>query len=101
LLAFGGQPVQQQRIVELAAARADLLRIGGKRCELIVEDRLCLVQQTAEQRRFAIVDAPARDQAQQILAALGVQVGLDFGDPGVRRGDQKYPSCFFFSIEAD
>ena len=32
---------------------------------------------------------------------MRVEIGLDvFGDQGALMGHQKYPSCFFFSIDA-
>ena len=65
LLALGGQAVDQQREIEVAAARADLLRVGGQRRELILEDHLRLVEQPADQRRLAVVHAAAGDEAQQ------------------------------------
>ena len=102
LLALGRQAVDQQREVELVAARAHLLGVGRQRRELILEDHLGLVQQPADQRRLAVIHAAAGDEAQQALALVRAQVGVDVGVDEV--GDvrhQKYPSTFFFSIDAD
>ena len=85
LLALGGEAVEQQREVELAVDRAVAARLDLERGELVVEDEPGLEQQPADQRALAVVDAAAGDEAQQALLA----------DRG-----QKYPSCFFFSIEA-
>jgi hypothetical protein len=85
LLALGGEAVEQQREVELAVDRAVAARLDLERGELVVEDETGLEQQPADQRALAVVDAAAGDEAQQAVLA----------DRG-----QKYPSCFFFSIEA-
>ena len=85
LLALGGQPVEQQREVEVAVDGAVAPGIGLQRGELVIEDQPGLEQQTPDQRRLAVVDRAARDEAQQALLAQRAQ---------------KYPSCFFFSIDA-
>ncbi len=102
LLALGGEAIDEQREVELAALRADLLRVGLERRELVLEDHLRVVEQPADQRGLAVVDAAAGDEAQQALVLVLVQVGLDvLLDQVGNVGHQKYPSCFFFSIDAD
>ena len=53
------------------------LRVGRQRRELILEDHLGFVQQPADQRRFAVVDAAAGDEAQQVLPLVRAKVGLD------------------------
>jgi len=85
LLALGGEPVEQQGEVELALDRAVAPRVGLERRELVIEDQPGLEQQPPDQRRLAVVDGAAGDEAQQALLADRAQ---------------KYPSCFFFSIEA-
>ena len=67
LLALGRQPVDQQREVESLALRAVPPAVGLQRRELVVEDLPRLVQQPADQRRLAVVDAAAGDEAQQLL----------------------------------
>jgi hypothetical protein len=42
-----------------------------QRLELVVEDLPRLVEQAADQRALAVVDAAARDEAQQALLADG------------------------------
>ena len=74
LLALGREPVDQQREVDLLALGAVALAIGFERFELVVEDLLGLVQQAPDQRRLAVIDAAAGDEAQQLLALL-------FGEP--------------------
>ena len=102
LLALGRKPVDQQREVEIAALRAHLLGVGLKRRELVLEEHLGFVEQSSDERRLAVVDRAAGDEAQQVLVFLGLQIGLDVaaGEFDEAR-HQKYPSCFFFSIEAD
>ncbi len=102
LLPFGRQPIDQQREINLVTARANLLRVALERRELILEDHLRLVQQPPDQRRLPIVHAAAGDEAQEALVLVRAQVGFDVGVD--QRGDvrhQKYPSTFFFSIDAD
>ncbi len=50
LLALGREAVDQQREVELAALRADFLRVGLERRELVLEDHLRVVEQPPDQR---------------------------------------------------
>ena len=90
LLALGLEAVDQQREVDVGADRAVLLRVAFERRELVVEDQLLLVEQPADQGRLAVVDRAAGQQAQ------GRQRVLAQG-----RVHQKYPSRFFFSIDAD
>jgi hypothetical protein len=46
------------------------LAVGLQRSELVVEDLARLVQQPSDQRRLAVVDAAAGDEAQQLLVLL-------------------------------
>ena len=41
-----------------------------QRTQLIVEDLLCLPEQAADKRAFAIIDATAGDKTQQVLIGL-------------------------------
>ena len=85
LLALGGQAVDEQGEVELAALGADLLRVGLQRGEVVLEDQLRLVEEAADQRALAVVDRPAGDEAQQRLVLVVLEVGLDVvGDQGVQ-----------------
>ena len=85
LLALGRQPVEQQREVEVALDRAVAPRVGLQRRQLVLEHQAGLEQQAPDQRRLAVIHGAAGDEPQQALLALRAQ---------------KYPSCFFFSIEA-
>jgi hypothetical protein len=62
-----------------------LLRIGCERRDLVVEDLLRIVQQTPDQRRLAVIDRPAGDEAQDVLAAMGAQecIEAEFGRAGL------------------
>ena len=52
------------------ALRPVPLAVAFQRGELVVEDLLALVQQPADQRRLAVIDAAAGDEAQKLLALL-------------------------------
>jgi hypothetical protein len=69
LLALGRQPVEQQRVVDLAVLGAGPARVGLQRGQLVLEDELGLPQQAADQRALAVVDAPAGDEAEQVRGA--------------------------------
>ena len=70
LLALGGEAVDQQREIDLLALRADALAVGFERGELVLEDHLGIVEQPADQRGLAVVDAAAGDEAQQRLVLV-------------------------------
>ena len=90
LLALGGQAVEQQREVEVAALGADLGRVGLERGEVILEHEVRLVEQAADERRLAVVDAAAGDEPQQALVLVRGQVLLDVrGDELRSVGHQK------------
>ena len=87
LLALGGQAVEQQREVELVALRCrPVFESRFERGELVVEDQLGLVEQPADQRALAVVDAAAGDEAQQALVLVRAQVGVDVLGRERRRG---------------
>ena len=100
LLALGRETVEYQRVVDVAAARAELPGIGVQRRQLVVAKRMALVKQAAEQRAVAIVHAAAGDEPQRPPIIARIRHWIDFHRDRVRwRQRQKYPSCFFFSIE--
>ena len=65
LLALGRQAVDQQREVEILAGRAELAGITLQRVHLVVEDRIGLEEQAADQGRLAVVHRAAGDEAQE------------------------------------
>src|SRR5207237_9383946 len=77
LLALGGKSIDEKREIEIAALSADLLRVGFKRRELVFEQHLGFIEKPSDQGRFAVIDAAAGDEAQEILLLLGAQVDLD------------------------
>jgi hypothetical protein len=97
LLAFGGEAVEEQREVELAALRADAPRLRVERLDLIVEQRAALVEETSDERALAVVDVAARDEPEQALVLSLLEIPEQVGVGGCA---QKYPSFFFFSIDA-
>src|SRR5207248_370966 len=59
------------------------------------------VEQPTDQRRLAVIDRAADDEAQQALALLPGQKVVEVEHRRFwTRGHQKYPSCFLRSIEA-
>ena len=77
------------------------LRVGLEGREVVLEDELGVVEQPADEGALAVVDAAAGDEAQHRLVLVLVEVGVDVvGEEVVRDvGHQKYPSCFFFSMD--
>ena len=68
LLALVLEPIEQQRKINFVTGRPETPGFALQRAELVVEDRTALVEQPADQRRFAVVDRPAGSETQQILA---------------------------------
>ena len=104
VFALGGEAVDEQREVDFLPLGADTLAVGLQRGELILEDHLAVIEQAPDQRGLAVVDRSAGDEAQQrlglMLRQIGVDVGRDQRVGAIAGGHQKYPSCFFFSIDA-
>ena len=105
LLALGLEAVDQEREVELAVA-ARALRVALGAFQLILVDLRRIEEQPADQRALAVIDAAAGEKAQQgavlfggepLLQPLFGGVLLAVHDAQTRH--QKYPSCFFFSID--
>ena len=90
LLALGGETVEQQRVVDRVALGAVAAAVGRERGQLVVEQALGVVQQAADQRALAVVDAAAGDEAQQALGLVLLQVGRD-GGAGVGTGGGAAP----------
>ena len=103
LFALGGEPIDEQREIDVLALCADALAVGFERAQLVIENLFRIIEQPADQRRLAIIDRAAGDDAQQVFGLLGRQIGVDIGSDQRIRGKtvhQKYPSCFFFSMLA-
>ncbi|MNS08655.1 hypothetical protein D3C72_401210 [compost metagenome] len=100
LLALGAQAVDQQGEIQFVTLGAELFRVGFELAKLVLEQYLGFIQQSADQGALAVVDTATGDEAQQLLVLLLLQVGRQVAIACV--GDcvhQKYPSCFFFSME--
>ena len=108
LLPLRRQAIHQQGEVESAALGALGFAVRRQRRQLVFEHQLGVVQQAADQGAFAVINAAAGEEAQGGLGALPVQLlGQACGGPSAllwRGGGccvhQKYPSCFFLSMEA-
>ena len=99
LLALGFQAVEQQGEIDVRSGGAVFLRIALERGQMIVEDEVLLVEQTADQGRLAVVDRAAGQEAQG-RARIGAIAALErVGGDGRGTAHQKYPSRFFFSID--
>src|SRR6185369_11655905 len=77
LLALGAEAVDKQREVHRLPLRSVALAVRLESRELVVEHLSCLVEQPADQRRLAVINAAAGDEPQQLLALLLRQPGLD------------------------
>jgi len=75
LLALGREAVEQEGEVEVVALRPDALRVDLERGELILEQELRRVEEPADERALAVVDRAARDEAQQALVLVRIEVG--------------------------
>jgi hypothetical protein len=74
LLALGAQAVGQQREVDVVA-----LARPGDRLVLVLEDRLAVVQQPADEGALAVVHRPGGGDADDVLARRG-DLGGVLGD---------------------
>ena len=77
LLALGLEPVDQQREIDVVAVGAVLPGIALQRRQLVLEDQLGVVEQPADQRRLAVVDRAAGQEAQQRLLLLHGKIVAD------------------------
>ncbi len=73
LLALGLEPVHEKRQVD-AARCAKTLTILLNSPELIVRDKIAIVKETADEGAFAVIDAAARQKAQNAFLLLRGQV---------------------------
>ena len=76
LLALGLEPVDQQRQIDVLAGGAVLAAVARQGRELVLENQLGVVQQPADERRFAIVHRAAGQEAQQALLAPASAVSI-------------------------
>ncbi len=88
---------------------ADPLAVGGQKGKLILKDHLAVVKQAADQGRLAIIHRATGNEPQQRFVLMLEQIGFDVLRNEVmglvrglcrRAAHQKYPACFFNSIDA-
>ena len=84
LLALGRQAVEQKRVVDFPRSCADLLRVRFQGGQLVVEQGLGIVEQEADERALAVVDAAAGVEAQEALGHA--QANARVGHRHARRG---------------
>ena len=77
LLTLGGEPVDQEREVDVAALGPHLLGVAPQRRDLVLEDQLRLEQHPPDQGRLAVVDRAAGDEPERVERGLLLEVGVD------------------------
>ena len=65
LLALVFEPIEQQREIDVAAGRAETPRLAFECFELVGQNQFGVVEQPADQGRFAVIDRSAGQEAQQ------------------------------------
>ena len=83
MLTLGLQTIDEQREVKVRARRTVLAAVALQRGELVRGNAGGVVKQTTNERGLAVIHTAAGEKTQKRLA-----------------GHQKYPSRFFFSIDA-
>ena len=103
LLPLGSQAVHQEGEIEITTLGSHLSRVHLQSGQVIVEHEMGLVQQPPDECALTVVNAPAGDESEQLFVLMDLQIGIDVGGDErlLGHGHQKYPSCFFFSIEPD
>jgi hypothetical protein len=105
LLALGLQAIHEQSEIKRPRP-ARPLGVAFGASELILINLCRVVEQTPDQSALAVIDTAAGEETQQASILLGDEAGLEsllgvisrFVDE-TQAWHQKYPSCFFFSIE--
>src|SRR5690606_32486687 len=94
LLALGAQPVGEEREVHPLLAPSLARALDG--IQLILEDRLRIVEEPPDEGALAVVDASRGAEPQ----AVHLQIRRGRGRSGKRRAHQKYPCRLRSSIAA-
>src|SRR3569833_843228 len=76
LLAFSFEPIDQECKIDFVTGGAMLLRVLVDSAQLIVEHKLGIMQQAADQRRLTVVDRSTKKKTQKILGTI---LGKFFG----------------------
>ena len=79
LLPFSFEPVGQKGEIDLVTGVTDRGGVGLERRKGVFVDHLRVVKQTTDERRLAVVDRPAGEKAEQVLALVFGEIGLDVG----------------------
>ena len=79
LFAFRLQTIYQQRQINVPSSGSRLNAIGLNGCKLVFIDHLGVMKQATDQCALAIIHATTGQQAQQFLAFVLSQVGIDVG----------------------
>ena len=79
LFPLGLQPVGQKRRVEITSGGADDFRVGFQTLHVVFVDHLAVVKQPSDQRAFAVINAAASDETQQLLLLVLLQVCVNVG----------------------
>jgi hypothetical protein len=74
LLALGLQAVDEEGEIEGEAARADPLRVGAGRRELVVVDAVSVVEEPPDQGALPVVDAARRQEPQEAPLSVREEV---------------------------
>src|SRR3546814_209881 len=77
LLTLGGEAIDEQCEIDLLPLRADALRIAFERGELILEDHFGIVEQTPDQRGFAVINRTAGQKPQHRLRLVEREIRVD------------------------
>ena len=77
LLALGFETVDQQGEIDVVAGRSMLSGIALERGKLILENLPGVGKQASDQRRLAVVDRTAGQEAQKRFLLLPGQIGTD------------------------
>ena len=104
LFPLGRKAIYQKRKVNFAALGAHLFAVSLQCCKLVFKDHLAVIQKAANQGGFAVINRTAGDKPQHGFMLVHFQIGVDIRRDQivgfVNLAHQKYPSCFFFSIDA-
>ena len=100
LLTLRRKAIDQKRKINITTLGAHFFGIALKGGHLIFKNHLCFKQHPPDERAFAVINAAAGNKPQGVEICLLVEVLIDSVNGIERCAHQKYPSCFFFSIEA-
>src|SRR5690606_986868 len=86
LLALGEKPIDEKREVDVLAIRAIARRVARQRRKLVLEQALGVIEKAPDERRLAVIDAAAGEEAEEALAlVLGQEGGEGAGRVGLLR----------------